>query len=92
MHFKRAIFHQPDGIGNAKSHCGYRARADEIGNSPRAPFEPDPALPEGIIPRVKTHDYDGGGFDRGHMFYLTSGKRFTIFPELTPGLLAQISC
>jgi endonuclease G len=45
----------------------WRLRADDIGNSPRAPFEPDPALPEGIIARVKSHDYDRSGFDRGHM-------------------------
>jgi endonuclease G, mitochondrial len=45
----------------------WRLRADDIGNAPRAPFEPDPALPKGIIARVTPHDYDGSGFDRGHM-------------------------
>jgi endonuclease G, mitochondrial len=45
----------------------WRLREDDIGNAPRAPFEPDPALPKGIIARVTSHDYDGSGFDRGHM-------------------------
>jgi endonuclease G len=56
---------------NAKTRTpnwvSWRLRKDDIGNSPRAPFEPDPALPEGVIARVKNHDYDGSGFDRGHM-------------------------
>src|SRR3984893_19200140 len=45
----------------------WRLRADDIGYAPRAPFEPDPTLPKGIIARVTSHDYDGSGFDRGHM-------------------------
>jgi endonuclease G len=45
----------------------WRLRAEDIGNASRAAFEPDPALPKGIIARVNTHDYDRGGFDRGHM-------------------------
>jgi endonuclease G len=45
----------------------WRLRKEDIGTSARAPFEPDPALPLGIIAKVTTHDYDGSGFDRGHM-------------------------
>jgi endonuclease G, mitochondrial len=45
----------------------WRLHEDDIGNAPRAPFEPDPALPKGVIARVTSHDYDGSGFDRGHM-------------------------
>jgi endonuclease G len=41
---------------NAKTRTpnwvSWRLRADDIGNSPRAPFQPDPALPKGIIARV----------------------------------------
>jgi endonuclease G len=44
----------------------WRLRASDIGNAPRLPFEPDPDLPRGIA-RVTSHDYDGSGFDRGHM-------------------------
>ena len=45
----------------------WRLRAGDIGNAKRAAFEPDPALPKGVIARVTAHDYDGSGFDRGHM-------------------------
>jgi endonuclease G len=45
----------------------WRLRRGDIGNAPRSPFEPDPALPRGVIARVTSHDYDGSGFDRGHM-------------------------
>lgn len=41
-------------------------RKDDIGNSMRGPFEPDPLLPQNF-PHVTTHVYDGSGFDRGHM-------------------------
>jgi endonuclease G len=44
----------------------WRLRRDDIGNAPRAAFEPDPDLPRGIA-HVISHDYDGSGFDRGHM-------------------------
>jgi endonuclease G, mitochondrial len=44
----------------------WRLEAGDIGHSVRPPFEPDPLLPENIA-RVTTHDYDGSGFDRGHM-------------------------
>ena len=42
----------------------WRLRADDIGQTPRGVFEPDPHLPAGF-PRVTSHDYDGVGFDRG---------------------------
>jgi endonuclease G len=45
----------------------WRLRAEDIGNAPRAAFEPDPALPKGVIARVTSRDYSGFGFDRGHM-------------------------
>jgi endonuclease G len=45
----------------------WRLRASDIGNAKRSPFEPDPALPKGVIARVTSHDYDAAGFDRGHM-------------------------
>ena len=44
----------------------WRLRAADIGDVPRQPFEPDPDLPKGFA-RVTPHDYDGSGFDRGHM-------------------------
>jgi endonuclease G len=44
----------------------WRLRASDIGNVPRQPFEPDPDLPRSFR-RVTPHDYDGSGFDRGHM-------------------------
>jgi endonuclease G len=55
---------------NAKTHtpnwvCWRLVKAD-IGNAPRAAFEPDPLLPKGFA-KVTSHDYDGSGFDRGHM-------------------------
>jgi endonuclease G len=55
---------------NAKTHtpnwvCWRLVRSD-IGNAPRAAFEPDPLLPKGFA-KVTSHDYDGSGFDRGHM-------------------------
>jgi endonuclease G len=43
----------------------WRLRAEDIGNVPRQPFEPDPDLPRGFA-HVTPHDYDGSGFDRGH--------------------------
>jgi endonuclease G len=45
----------------------WRLRAEDIGTTPRSAFEPDPALPKGLIACVTSHDYDGAGFDRGHM-------------------------
>ena len=42
-------------------------RQQDIGTAARSAFEPDPGLPRGIIARVTAHDYDGSGFDRGHM-------------------------
>ncbi len=44
----------------------WRLEADDLGKSSRGPFEPDPLLPRDIA-KVTTHDYDGSGFDRGHM-------------------------
>jgi endonuclease G len=44
----------------------WRLRAADIGHVPRQPFEPDPDLPHGFA-RVTARDYDGSGFDRGHM-------------------------
>lgn len=56
---------------NAKTRTpnwvAWRLRKDDIGTEPRQPFEPDPALPLGLIAHVTAHDYDGCGFDRGHM-------------------------
>ncbi len=45
----------------------WRLVKEDIGPAPRAAFEPDPLLPKGEIARVTSHDYDGAGFDRGHM-------------------------
>jgi endonuclease G len=44
----------------------WRLRAADIGDVPRQAFEPDPDLPRNIA-RVTSGDYDGSGFDRGHM-------------------------
>jgi endonuclease G len=56
---------------NAKTRTpnwvSWRLREADIGTIARAAFEPDPALPHGVIARVTSHDYDSGGFDRGHM-------------------------
>lgn len=40
--------------------------ATDIGKATRGAFEPDPDLPKGFA-KVKTSDYTGSGFDRGHM-------------------------
>jgi endonuclease G len=45
----------------------WRLRKEDIGTAARSAFEPDPALPLGVIARVTAHDYDNSGFDRGHM-------------------------
>ncbi len=56
---------------NAKTRTSnwvcWRLRKEDIGTAARSPFEPDPALPKGVIARVNSHDFDGSGFDRGHM-------------------------
>jgi endonuclease G len=56
---------------NAKTRTSnwvsWELKKDDIGNAKRAPFEPDPALPKGVIARVMARDYDGAGFDRGHL-------------------------
>jgi endonuclease G len=45
----------------------WNLRKDDIGHTERATsFEPDPDLPAGFH-RVKHSDYNGSGFDRGHM-------------------------
>src|SRR5205807_8272183 len=41
-------------------------RETDSGNAARGPFSPDPLLPRSIA-HVTSHDYDGSGFDRGHM-------------------------
>jgi endonuclease G len=55
---------------NAETHTPnwvcWRLRASDIGDVPRQPFEPDPDLPRGFA-RVTSRDYDGSGFDRGHI-------------------------
>jgi endonuclease G, mitochondrial len=45
----------------------WRLRESDIGNAPRSAFEPEPALPLGVIARVTAHDCDGSGFGRGHL-------------------------
>jgi endonuclease G len=44
----------------------WRLVKEDLGDAPRFPFTPDPDLPPGFR-RVVTKDYDGSGFDRGHM-------------------------
>jgi endonuclease G len=41
-------------------------KESDLGNAPRAEFFPDPELPRSFK-RVKPSDYNGSGFDRGHM-------------------------
>jgi len=41
-------------------------RETDIGDAARGPFSPDPLLPRSFA-HVTSHDYDGSGFDRGHM-------------------------
>ena len=45
----------------------WRLRKEDIGSTARGAFEPDPALPKGVIARVTSRDYANSGFDRGHM-------------------------
>jgi DNA/RNA endonuclease G (NUC1) len=56
---------------NAKTRTpnwvSWELKKEDIGNAKRVPFEPDPALPKGVLARVSSRDYDGAGFDRGHM-------------------------
>jgi endonuclease G len=55
---------------NAKTRTpnwvSWQLRNEDIGNAAQSAFEQDPALPKGVIARVATKDYSGGGFDRGH--------------------------
>lgn len=44
----------------------WHLRKGDIGHSPRTSFEPDTLLPSGFY-KVTTRDYNGSGFDRGHM-------------------------
>ena len=44
----------------------WRVVKEDLGKVPRFPFLPDPDLPEGFH-RITTQDYEGSGFDRGHM-------------------------
>jgi endonuclease G len=45
----------------------WRLRKEDIGNAARGAFSPDYLLPKGVIARVTSRDYEGSGFDRGHM-------------------------
>jgi endonuclease G len=44
----------------------WRLIRSDIGRAPRGQFHPDPELPRGFK-RVVPNDYNGSGFDRGHM-------------------------
>ena len=45
----------------------WRLTAADLGTAPRKPeFDPDDTLPAGF-PRITHRDYNGGGFDRGHL-------------------------
>jgi endonuclease G len=44
----------------------WRLVRSDIGRAPRGQFHPDPLLPRGFK-RVVPNDYNGSGFDRGHM-------------------------
>jgi endonuclease G len=56
---------------NAKTRTpnwvSWRLQKDDIGPTARSAFAQDPDLPKGVIARVTSRDYTGGGFDRGHM-------------------------
>jgi endonuclease G, mitochondrial len=56
-----------NGTRHIPNWVAWRLRKEDIGGTPRLAFEPDPALPMGVIARVTTDDYAGFGFDRGHM-------------------------
>ncbi len=44
----------------------WRLSKDDLGKAPRKPFQPDQDLPGGFKKVIPT-DYNGSGFDRGHM-------------------------
>jgi endonuclease G len=44
----------------------WRLVRSDIGRAPRGQFHPDPLLPR-FLKRVVPNDYNGSGFDRGHM-------------------------
>jgi len=44
----------------------WRVVQEDLGRAPRVPFVADPDLPAGFK-RIENADYDGSGFDRGHM-------------------------
>ncbi|MFM7423815.1 MAG: DNA/RNA non-specific endonuclease [Elainella sp.] len=44
----------------------WQLNADWLGTLPRLPFQPDTSLPQGWY-QVQPSDYNGSGFDRGHM-------------------------
>jgi endonuclease G len=44
----------------------WQLRKEDIGSEARGPFGPDDRLPKNF-PHVTSGDYDGSGFDRGHM-------------------------
>jgi endonuclease G len=57
-------FNDSKGIPNWVS---WRVTTADLGNAPRKQiFDPDTTLPPGFY-QVKQHDYNGSGFDRGHM-------------------------
>jgi endonuclease G len=56
-------YNNAKGTPNWVSWC---LRKSDLGNAPRADFFPDPTLPRSFQ-IVKPSDYNGSGFDRGHM-------------------------
>jgi endonuclease G len=56
---------------NAKNRnanwVSWQLRHEDLGKAVRGAFEPDPLLPKGVIAGIPSSDYDGSGFDRGHL-------------------------
>ncbi len=56
-------YNRDKGIANWAS---WQLNQNWLGDLPRLPFEPDPALPQGWY-QVQPNDYTNSGFDRGHL-------------------------
>ncbi|MBD3884337.1 DNA/RNA non-specific endonuclease [Phormidium tenue FACHB-886] len=66
-------YNRDKGIANWVS---WQLNADWLGDLPRIPFETDTSLPDGWY-RVRTDDYTGSGFDRGHLVPAADRDRTT---------------
>jgi endonuclease G len=53
-------------VNGSPNWVSWRLQASDLGEAPRPQFYPDTTLPRGFK-EITPHDYNGSGFDRGHM-------------------------